>query len=418
MYNLKQLDNGLKVITSKLESTKSVTVLVVVGAGSRYETREIRGLSHFLEHMFFKGAKKYKNAAEVSFAVDSVGGEFNAFTGKEYAGYYIKVAANHVELAIDVLSDMICHSKFEQKEIEKERGVIIEEYNMYQDTPMYQSGWDFENLIIGDQPLGWDQIGLKEVINSVNHDDFVDYKNKLYTSDNLVVSVAGNINEDRVLSLVNKYFKFKNTKKGFEFKQIKDLKDFERIKIRHKNTEQSHIVVGVKGYPANHKDSYKMRLLAIILGGNMSSRMFLNIRESKGLTYYIHTVTDDYLDIGILSTRAGVDNKRVKEAAKLIIQEYKRICNKGDISDTELKKAKEYLKGKIILSLEDSQEVAHLYGKQALLYDKIKNLDDIIKEIEEITIEEIERVSKEILNNMYISVIGPFEDTLEFEDLL
>jgi predicted Zn-dependent peptidase len=420
MYQKTILDNGLTLLTSKLKSTQSVTVLVLVGAGSRYENEKIRGISHFLEHLFFKGAKKYQNAAEVAFAVDSVGGEFNAFTGKEYAGYYIKVAATHTDLAMDVLSDMMIHSKFAQKEIEKERGVIIEEYNMYQDTPMYQSGWDFENLLFGEQPLGWDQIGTKEIILSLNQDDFMTYKNKLYTADNAIISVSGNINESEIITMVNKYFKFSKSKKAYEFSPLSELKSPSRIKLRHKKTEQTHLVLGTPGYPAEHPDNFTMKLLSIILGGNMSSRMFLNIREAKGLSYYIQTNTDDYLDAGIISTRAGVDNKRVDEAIKCILDEYQKIIDEGKLKDKEIRKAKEYLKGKIILSLEDSQEVAHLYGKQALLYSKIKDIDDILREIENITAADLSRVAKDLLqlHKMRLVIIGPFEEEERFMKLI
>src|SRR3989339_1895151 len=199
MHRKTVFENGLRVITQEIPSTSAVTVLVLAGAGSRYETKEINGISHFLEHMFFKGAKKYPDAKSVSAAIDAVGGDFNAFTGKEYAGYYVKVAEKNKNTALDVLSDMLLYSKFDNTEIDKERRVILEEYNMYQDTPMYQVGWDFEKLLFGDQPLGWDQIGLKEVILRVTHDDFKNYQNKLYRPDNIVITVAGEIQEEKVV---------------------------------------------------------------------------------------------------------------------------------------------------------------------------------------------------------------------------
>src|SRR3989339_2023043 len=186
MFKIKTFENGLRLVSNKLDSTQAATVIVLVKAGSRYENKANNGISHFLEHMFFKGAKKYTNTKEVSEAIDSVGGEFNAFTGKEYVAYYVKAAGSHIDDAMDVLSDMMLHSKFDPAEIDKERGVIIEEYNMYQDTPMYQIGWDFEKLMYGDQPMGWDQVGTKELIESVTHDDFVAYKKALYTPENMV----------------------------------------------------------------------------------------------------------------------------------------------------------------------------------------------------------------------------------------
>jgi predicted Zn-dependent peptidase len=221
MFRKTTLQSGLRVVTEKLEGTKAVTVLVLAGAGSRYETQEIRGISHFLEHMFFKGAKKYKNTKEVSEAIDSVGGMFNAFTGKEYAGYYVKVASENLEVACDVLSDMLVRATFPQEEIEKERGVILEEYNMYQDTPMYQIGWNFESLIFGDQPLGWDQIGTKELIKTVNNEDFVKYRNELYTPDNIVVAISGNIAHEKAVEMVQKYFQMEEATKAYNYVPVK-----------------------------------------------------------------------------------------------------------------------------------------------------------------------------------------------------
>ena len=196
MHKINTLKNGLKVVLSPIEGTKSCTVLCLVGAGSRYETKDINGISHFLEHMFFKGAKKYTNAAAVASAIDGIGGDFNAFTGKEYAGYFVKCASHQKEVAFDVIGDMMLNATFQQEEIEKERGVILEEYNMYQDTPMYQVGWDFEKLLFGDQPMGWDQIGTKEIIQSLTREQFQDYKNSLYTPDNAVISISGYFDED------------------------------------------------------------------------------------------------------------------------------------------------------------------------------------------------------------------------------
>lgn len=419
MFKTETLDNGLRIVTEKLENTGAVTVLVLVGAGSRYEEQEIRGISHFLEHMFFKGAKKYPTAAQVSEAIDSVGGEFNAFTGKEYAGYYVKVALKNKHVAFDVLSDMLVHSKFEQEEIEKERGVILEEYNMYQDTPMYQTGWNFERLMYGDQPLGWDQIGTKELIKSVNHEDFVDYKNKLYTPDNTIIAVAGNVDHSDVVEEVKKYFTFDDGKKAYNFDPIADVKEEKRIMLTEKKTEQAHLVLGVEAYAAEHKDHFALKLLSVILGGNMSSRMFLNIREAKGLSYYIQTSTDDYLDSGLISTRAGVDINRAKEAVECIRDEYLRIASEP-VSEKELQKGKDYLKGKIVLNFEDSEEVAHFYAKQFLLYSKMNSLEEVFAEIDKVTVDDISRISKELfqLERMKLVVIGPFSEEEYFMEAL
>lgn len=418
MFKKTTLDNGLRIVTKKLDGTKAVTVLVLVGAGSRYEDQKLRGISHFLEHMFFKGAERYKNTKEVSEAIDSVGGEFNAFTGKEYAGYYVKVASENASIACDVLSDMLINSKFAQEEVEKERGVILEEYNMYQDTPMYQIGWKFESLIFGDQPLGWDQIGTKELIKGVMHEDFVDYKKKLYTPDNIVIAVVGNIENDDAVKMVQDHFKLGESSKGYEFVDLEE-RSGERVYLKDKETEQAHIAVGFPGYAERHDDHWVLKLVSVILGGNMSSRMFLGVREAKGLAYYIHTSTDNYIDGGVLVTNAGVDLKRVDEAAVGIIEEYRKLRDEG-LSEEELKKAKSYLKGKMVLNLEDSEEFAHLLGKYELLHDMVKSPEEIVKLIDAVRISDIKRVCDDLFKEekLKMAVIGPFSDKKHFEDLL
>lgn len=419
MPQKKVFSNNLRLVTKSLPNTQSITVLILVGAGSRYETKEMNGISHFLEHMFFKGAKKYKTAKEVSEAVDGVGGDFNAFTGKEYVGYYIKVSAHHREVALDVLSDMLLHSRFDPHEIDKERGVIMEEYNMYQDTPMYQVGWDFEKLLFGDQPMGWDQVGTKAFIQSVTQGDFVKYKSSLYTPENIVISVAGNLDHGKVTEEISKLFSSLHGEKSFSYDVLKPNVSKERVHLTFKKTEQAHVVVGFAAYPEEHPDSYVEKVLATILGGNMSSRMFLAIREAKGLSYYIQTSTDDYLDIGVISTRAGVDVNRIDEAVSGITQEYKKI--RGEVVlEKELTKAKEFLKGKLALRLEDSEEFAHLIGKHELLHHHLRTPEEIVKKIDAVTAEDIARVSEALFDGdkLYCAVIGPYEKKERFEELL
>jgi predicted Zn-dependent peptidase len=419
MFRKTTLQNGLRVVTEKLEGTKAVTILVLVGAGSRYETQGLRGISHFLEHMFFKGADRYTNTKEVSEAIDSVGGEFNAFTGKEYAGYYVKVASANVKTACDVLSDMMVNAKFAQEEIEKERGVILEEYNMYQDTPMYQIGWNFERLIFGDQPLGWDQIGTKELIKGVNHEDFVKYNGKLYTPDNTVVAVVGNIDNKEAVDLVQEYFTMEEKEKAYEFAAIDPSLDGGQIYLKEKKTEQAHLAIGFPGLPEGHPDHWAKKLLAVILGGNMSSRMFLGVREAFGLAYYIHTSTDNYSDGGAIVTNAGVDLHRIEEAIAGIIEQYRLVKDEG-VPEAELKKAKAYLKGKTVLNLEDSEEYAHMLAKYELLRGGARDPEEIFKLVDAVSVADIQRVAQELFveENMKLAVIGPYDDEEKFKGLL
>ena len=419
MHKKITLPNKLRIITEKLKSTKAVTILILAGAGSRYESKDIGGISHFVEHMFFKGADKYKNTREVSETIDSIGGDFNAFTGKEYAGYYVKAASEQIETAMDVLSDLLINAKFPEHEIEKERGVILEEYNMYQDTPMYQIGWEFEKLVFGDQPLGRDQIGTREFIRSVKQKQFQEYKNKLYTPDNIVLTLAGDVDYEKMMPLIEKYFTFEDQKKAYEFKPFKEPEHDEKVYLHEKSTEQAHLVVGGKSYRETHENHWAEKLLAIILGGNMSSRMFLNVRESKGLCYYIHTSSDNFVDAGIFSTGAGVNVDKIDDAIKAILREYKKI-REEKISEKELQKAKNFIKGKMVLRLEDSEQQAHLLGKYELLHNKIMTPKQIMDAIDEVSIEEIHKVAKDILapDNLRIGVIGPYENKERFEKML
>lgn len=419
MPQKKVFSNKLRLITKTLPNTESATVLILAGAGSRYETKESNGISHFLEHMFFKGAEKYKTAKEVSEAVDGVGGDFNAFTGKEYVGYYIKVASRHLAVALNVLSDMLLRARFDPAEIQKERGVIMEEYNMYQDTPMYQVGWDFEKLLFGDQPMGWDQVGTKTFIHSVTQADFVKYKTDLYTPENLVVSMAGNIDHVKTAKEIEKLFGHLRGKKAYSYAKLSPNHSRERVHLTYKKTEQAHVVVGFPAYPEEHPDHYALKVLSVILGGNMSSRMFLAVREAKGLSYYISTSTDDYMDIGVISTRAGVDVKRIDEAIEAITEEYRKI--RGEIVPAkELVKAKEFLKGKLALRLEDSEEFAHLIGKHEILHNRILTPSELEKKIDGVTAEDIARVTEALFqpDRLYCAVIGPYEQKERFEGLL
>jgi predicted Zn-dependent peptidase len=419
MHKLINKPNGLKIVLSPIEGTKSCTVLCLVGAGSRYENKAINGISHFLEHMFFKGAERYKNAAEVASTIDGVGGDFNAFTAKEYAGYYVKLASHQKHVAFDVIGDMMCNAAFLQEEIEKERGVILEEYNMYQDTPMYQVGWDFERLMFGDQPMGWDQIGTKEVIKSLSRNQFLEYKEKLYTPDNTVISVSGHFDEDEVMALIDKYFPVKDGKRAYDFAPYQVIHTDKKVILQNKKTEQGHIIVGFPGLPARHQDEFAEKVLSVILGGNMSSRMFMTVRESKGLCYYIRTNTDDYSDVGVISTSAGVDVNRVDMAITAIIEEYSKIKEEL-VGDKELKKAKEFMKGKIILRLEDSEEYAHMMGKQALLYPDVRSVDEVLAKIDAVTAEDVKRVANDLFieEKMKLAMIGPYENEGHFEALL
>lgn len=414
----KTAKNGLRIQALEMPGTNVITTIILVGAGSRYEEKEIAGISHFTEHMFFKGAQKYKNPKEVSEAVDSFGGAFNAFTGKEYAGYFIKSGKENFEKSLDILSDMLIHSKFDKTEIEKERGVILEEMAMYLDAPMYQISWDFERLVFGNQPLGRDQIGTQELIKNVSQKQFLDYKNALYVPENMVICIAGAVKE-KDLEAVAKAFEMepqKQTKKPYPFDKSLATKKY---KLRKKKTEQYHISFGMKTCSEIDERFPALRILATILGGNMSSRMFQNVREEKGLCYSIRTQVDEFSDTGLMTTRAGVKVTDVLKAVEAIRFEYDKIAKEG-ITEQELEKAKNYICGKTDLKTEDSEEIAHEYAKNELLFDIEKSLDDWKVLIRNVKKEEVNALAKEFLQpqNFRFSGIGPEIDETKLLELI
>ena len=415
------LSNGVRVIVVPIPGVESATTLVMYGAGSRYEEKKLNGISHFLEHMAFKGTTNRPSAREISGLIDGIGAEFNAFTGKEYTGYYIKSAIAHVDLCMDVLSDMMKNLLLDPEEIEREKGVIIEEINMYEDNPMRDIGDVYEGLLYGDTPLGWNTAGTPEIIRSIKRDDFVDYMASLYSAHNMTVVVAGNVHLEATQTLIEKYFgdiqKF--DVKGY--KATNDTQDKPIVLLKHKKTEQAHFALGVRTVGMHHKtDKYPLELLSSILGGGMSSRIFYEIRERRGISYYARTTSDHSQDVGYMATYVGADPKRIDEAIQVVAEEYRKVAVKGEINDEELTKAKEYIKGHFVLELEDTRTSAILYASQEILEKEHKNPDEILKDIDAVTLDDVHRVAKEFLgtNLLSLAVIGNFEDKSRFEDLL
>ena len=414
-FNKKILPNGLRILTIPMPSFESATVLVMVKAGSRFETRLNNGISHFLEHMAFKGTKKRPSAIQISTLIDGVGGEFNAFTGKETTGYYIKSSANHIDLSLDVLSDMLTNSLLDQAEINKERGVILEEINLYEDTPARKIGDIYERLLYKDTPMGWDISGEKDVVRKIQREDFVNYMSSLYSADNITVVIAGGIDTQKAETLVNKYFGKMSKFGTLQYSKVLEVQAKPEVLIKEKKTEQVHIAIGFRTVPLAHKDQYPLSLLAAILGGGMSSRLFHEVREKRGLAYYVRSSSDHYQDCGSLVSMAGVDPKRVEEAIAVILAEYRKIKDKGLMikKEDELAKSKEFLKGHLVLELEDSRSVAGFYAGQELLEKKIDSPDEVIAKINRVTIDQVEAVAKKyfVEKGLNLAVIGNFPST-------
>jgi len=420
-YKRKVLKNGLRIITIPMPSFESATVLTMVGAGSRYETRQNNGISHFLEHMAFKGTEKRPAAIDISELIDGIGGEFNAFTSKEITGYYVKAAVTHVELCLDVISDMLLHSKLSQEEINKERGVILEEINLYEDTPARKIGDIYERLLYGDTPMGWDIAGEKEVIKSINRESFVKYMQGLYSADNMTVVVAGGIESEKSEELVEKYFGEMKSFDVLRHIKVVDKQEKPAVMVKQKQTEQVHIAIGFRTSGLDNPDKYPLSVLSAILGGGMSSRLFHEVRERRGLAYYVRTSSDQFTDAGNLVSTAGIDPKRVTEAIEVIVAEYgKFIKGNAKVSEKELVKAKEFLKGHLVLELEDSRSVAGFYAQQELLENTIENPNELLQKIDKISLEDVEKVAKKYFKkeSLNLAIIGNFPNGQSFEKLL
>lgn len=413
------LPNGLRLILAPLPAFRSVTAIVLCGAGSRYESYETNGISHFLEHMFFKGTKKRPTASDISHALDALGADYNAFTGKENTGYHIKAASQHLPLILDMLSDMLWNSKFDEEEIEKERNVIIEEINLYEDTPMRRVAEVYEQVLWGNQPLGWDIGGRKEVIRKITKRDFLDYINARYAPNNMVVAIAGDFKKSEALELMKKYFGHEKRREVGGFLPVVEEQKKPALKVIYKKTDQAHLVVGFRGLAMGDPDRYNAAVLGTILGGGMSSRLFVNVREKRGLAYYVRADHESYLDTGTLSASAGVDLKRIDDALKIILVEFAKIA-KEKVTAAELTKAKEYIKGKIVLGWEDSRTVAFSYGGDELLEGRVRTLDDYLKAIDGVKAEDVLRVAQFMVANskLNLSVIGPFKDSERFRKIL
>ena len=419
MFQRETLDNGLRVLTADLPYAQSVSVLVMLAAGSRYETEETAGIAHFSEHMFFKGTENRPASRDITSAIDAIGGEFNAFTGKEYTAYYVKCAAEHRDVALDVLVDMLRHSKFDQEEIDREKGVIIEEMNMYYDTPRDFIGGVYEELLYGDQPLGWDIIGRKETIRAATHDTFRSYVDHWYQPKRMVVGIGGKLGDglhERIAELLGDV---PAADTGEPAAVHVSSNGTTQVKVHTKASDQAHICLGVHSYPLEHPDRYVLQVLATVLGGGMSSRLFTEVRERRGLAYYVYGLNHSYTDAGTLYAQAGVDINRIDDAVSTIAAELKKIADEAVPSD-ELEKAKSFAKGRFVLQLETSQGLIMFGLRREVLESRTPDPEEILAEIEKVTVEDVQRVAQELIEQrgLNVAVIGPFDDPARFEKLL
>ena len=418
MYQKSTLDNGLRVITAPMPHTRSVCISIFIGVGSRYETEAEAGVSHFIEHLLFKGTQKRPTARAISEAIEGVGGILNGGTGKELAVYWCKVAQPHFTLALDVLGDMLLHSKFDPQEIDRERQVIIEEINMSKDSPSQQVDMLIDELLWPGHPLGRDVTGSKESVAAINRATMLDYLQSQYQPANTVVATAGNVQHQEVVAAISQALgSWAKQRQHPEYCAYKEQLA-RRLHVETRDTEQAHLCLALPGLSLFHPKRFTLDLLNVILGEGMSSRLFTEIRDNLGLAYSIHSYVDHFLDSGSVTVHAGVEPKNLKTAIKAILEQLSQL--KKPVPESELSKAKEFSKGRLLLQMEDSRNVAGWLGGQEILMKRILNPDEVISIVEAITAEELKQIAQEIIagNKLRLAVVGSVASDEPLEELL
>jgi len=412
------LKNGLRVITVPMKNTEAVTLLVAVRVGSRNESEKLSGISHFIEHTLFKGSKNRPTTKQIQGELDRVGASYTAFTSKETTGFLTKSSTKDFGNCLSIISDIILNPLFNKTEIERERGVISQEIDMYKDSPRSNVHSVFEEVIYDGQPIGRDIAGTKQTVGNIKRTDLLNFKNKNYLPKNMVVVVTGKLDPKETTEKIEQAFqKIKMGERKADTKT--DTKQISpRVELISKELDQSHIVLGTRGYDMFHKDKYVLSLLSIILGGNSSSKLFTEIREKRGLVYYVHGYNEYYTDCGYLGVNMGVPHDKLEEAVNITLKIFKEIKNKG-VSKKDLTSAKSFIRGQIALSFETSDSVASHVADQELLGNKILQPEETLKKFEEVTQKDILRVANDIFkpNRMNLAVIGKFDNVSQQKKL-
>ncbi len=417
VFERQTLSNGLRVLTAPQAHAQSVSCVVMLAAGSRYETADTNGIAHFAEHMFFKGTERRPTARDIAGEIDSIGGEFNAFTGKEYTGYYVRCAAATRDVALDVLVDMLRHSAFDPAEIEREKGVIVEEMNMYFDTPRDFIGGTYESLLYGDQPLGWDIIGRKETVRGAERETFLDYVDRWYRPDRMVVGVGGQIGEGLLPQLEELLGDLEPRETGSPA-PVELPPNGSRVTVHTKASDQAHVVLGLRSRPLVDPDRYVLQLLATVLGGGMSSRLFTEVRERRGLAYYVFGTNHAYTDAGSLHAQSGVDINRIDDAITTIVEQF-RLLGSEPVPADELEKARNFAKGRFVLQLESPHGQIMFGLRREVLEGRAEEPSAVLAALDAVTADDIQRVAQDVLQSGFrLAVIGPFDDAERFEKLL
>jgi predicted Zn-dependent peptidase len=419
VYERHTLSNGLRVLTAPLGHAKSVACYIMLAAGSRYENASNRGIAHFAEHMFFKGTERRPTARDLSMEVDTIGGEFNAFTSKEFTGYYIRCAGEQRDTALDVLVDMLRNSKFDADELEREKGVIVEEMNMYVDTPRDYVSSVYEELVFGANPLGWETLGTKDTIKAATRETFLDYLGEWYTPPRIVVGVAGAVGNDLLPTLEGLLGDMTGEDAGAPAPAAVERSPEPQVRLHRKDSDQANVCIGVPSYPLAHPDRYALQLLGTVLGTGMSSRLFLEVRERRGLAYYVYALNSPFTDAGTLFSQAGVDLNRAEEAVEVIATEFRKLADEV-VPAQELEKARALAKGRFVLQTESPNGLIMFGLRREVLEGRAAEPEDVLAGLDAVTAEDVQRVAQDVIGSqgMRCAVIGPFDDASVFEKLL
>jgi predicted Zn-dependent peptidase len=405
------LENGLRILTFTMTQTQAVSVTLFIGTGSRYERDEVTGISHFIEHMLFKGTTSRPTARHISEAIEGIGGYSNAYTDHETTTYWAKVAAPHFVEAADVLIDMLRCSRFEPTEIEKERRIIVEEINMSMDIPDQWVGILLGQVVWPDHPLGRDVAGTRESVARMTREQLLEYLEGHYLPGRSVVSVAGNVTHQEAVETIAERLSNWPSATANGYLLAPEGLSSPRWLVEDRPTEQGHICLAVPGLPRMHPDRFALGLLNTVLGEGMSSRLFLEVREAQGLAYAVDSSLSMLEETGLLVVYMGVDPERAPQAIRSVLAELDRL-RQEPVPETELNKAREYVKGRLVLGLEDSGAVSAWYGRQALLLDKMLTPDDVLNAYNAVTAEDVQRLAQTLFadDQLYLAAVGPFGD--------
>lgn len=413
------LPNGLRLIVVPMKESATVTAMTLVEAGSKYETKEISGLSHFLEHMCFKGTGKRPRAIDISHELDAIGAQYNAFTSQEFTGYFAKAAKQHFGKILSVVSDIYLNPSFPEPEIEKEKGVIVEEINMYCDLPQRHVQDLFLELLYDDQPAGWNIAGTPASVRAMTRADFVSYRHKHYASGATTVVVAGSVSEKEAQEAVAHAFDGMHAGAKHPKTAVVEKQTAPALCIEPRKTDQTHFVLGLRGLNAYDTQLPALKVLAGVLGAGMSSRLFQKMREELGICYYVKTDNDALTDHGFFTVSAGVAPSRAPEALRAVLAEFARLRNEM-LSEGELRKVKDCLIGNMYLSLESTDELAEFYGMQEILRKDLKQPDEVAREIEKVGSDGVQEVARAVFkpDRLNLAVVGQAPPEARLQELL